>query len=691
MSIRLFSSDLDGTLLGNPESTLRFKEAWESLPDGKRPLLVYNSGRLLPDILQQIQGGLLPTPDWIIGGVGTQLWEVATGEENPAFSATFDQGWDLAVIERVLAETPGLTRQPPGFLHPYKSSWYLHRATPEHLQELQSRLRDAGLDVAVVYSSSRDLDVLPLHANKGHALRWLCEKLGIALEETLVAGDTANDSSMFHLPGVKGLVVENAQPELFESVVTLNPYCSTRILADGVIQGLLHYGVISQIPQIQGESPSIHESGMEALFDADILTGLSESERQLIETGYARALVALRKSICPLGFLAASLEDNEVVGTDINYRSVWGRDGCITVINVLYLPDEDIRAACRATLGTLLDHLSPNGQVPANVRIADHTPDYSGVGGIAAIDSGLWLVMAVFHYVRVTDDRGFLEHHAARLQRVMDWLSAHDSNNDGLLEIPEAGDWTDLFGRSYNVLYDEVLWYRANVCYGRILDWLGLPEKAADYLRWGQHIRGEILSSFWPTTAQRLDAGPVTFADRQYSLGDAQYLLAQVSPFGFDWRCDVYANILAFLTNVLDSGKARTAFRFMWGVGVNSPYPVANLYPPVQSGDPDWKPYYLVNLLNLPDHYHNGGLWPFIGGMWVRFIFRLGLRDVACRELLKLAELCRAGTQQEWEFNEWAHGRTGRPMGKRFQCWSAASYLRACHELRVKPDDLESD
>ena len=53
----------------------------------------------------------------------------------------------------------------------------------------------------------------------------------------------------------------------------------------------------------------------------------------------------------------------------------------------------------------------------------------------------------------------------------MDWLSAHDSNNDGLLEIPEAGDWTDLFGRSYHVLYDEVLWYRANVCYGRLLEY----------------------------------------------------------------------------------------------------------------------------------------------------------------------------------------------------------------------------
>jgi len=273
----------------------------------------------------------------------------------------------------------------------------------------------------------------------------------------------------------------------------------------------------------------------------------------------------------------------------------------------------------------------------------------------------------------------------------MDWLAAHDSNNDGLLEIPEAGDWTDLFGRSYNVLYDEVLWFRANVCYARLLTFLGQHARAADYLRWSQKIRGEILANFWPSTKQSFGVTEATFADRQFSLGDSQYLLAQVSPFAFDWRCDVYANLLAFLTNVLDVDRARTAFKFMWGVGVNEPFPVTNLYPPVQSGDPDWKPYYTVNLLNLPGHYHNGGLWPLVGGMWVRFIYRLGLREVACRELLKLAQLCHAGSKCEWEFNEWAHARTGRPMGKRFQAWSAASYLRACHELPIEVGELSHE
>ena len=48
--IKLFSTDLDGTLLGNPEATLRFATAWAALPAATRPLLVYNSGRLVDEV-----------------------------------------------------------------------------------------------------------------------------------------------------------------------------------------------------------------------------------------------------------------------------------------------------------------------------------------------------------------------------------------------------------------------------------------------------------------------------------------------------------------------------------------------------------------------------------------------------------------------------------------------------------------
>ena len=543
-----------------------------------------------------------------------------------------------------------------------------------------------------MYSSNRDLDFLPRTATKGGALIWLCEHLDLPTSSVVVAGDTGNDSSMFLVPDVRGILVQNAHPELLEAALGHdNVYQARDIIADGVIEGLCHFGVACAVPS--ANETAIPRAKMttdfKMLFTGTKLGGLNKSERHTVHTGYEKAIEALRRNITPLGFSACSLDDNEITGTDVNYRSVWGRDGSITVINSLDLEEDDIRDCSRRTLETLLGAISPNGQIPANVRIDDGMPDYSGVGNICAIDSGLWLIIAAYNYVDRTGDLEFLERHAPALQRAMDWLAAHDSNNDGLLEIPEAGDWTDLFGRSYNVLYDEVLWYRTNVCFAHLLEFQGENQRAADYLRWSQHIRSKILNAFWPTTQPVDGSDPIrSFANRQFNLGDTSYLLAEITPFAFNWRCDVFGNVLAFLTNLLDIDRARQAFRFMWGVGVNEPFPVSNLYPVVQAGDPDWKAYYTVNLLNLPHHYHNGGIWPFVGGMWVRFIHRLGLHEVACRELYRLAKVNQLGREHEWEFNEWVHGQTGRPMGKAYQAWSAACFIRACQEIEADPEKL---
>lgn len=93
--------------------------------------------------------------------------------------------------------------------------------------------------------------------------------------------------------------------------------------------------------------------------------------------------------------------------------------------------------------------------------------------------------------------------------------------------------------------------------------------------------------------------------------------------------------------------------------------------------------YYRNNNLNIPEQYHNGGIWPFVGGFYVAALVKAGRMEEARRQLEKLAKVNRLGLEEEWEFNEWCHGRTGRPMGYPHQAWSAGMYLYPYHCVQL--------
>ncbi|RED46043.1 HAD-IIB family hydrolase [Seonamhaeicola aphaedonensis] len=683
-NIRLLSFDIDNTLIEFHTYKSNFKSIWETFKP-KDVLLAYNTGRLIDDVLDLIKRDIIPQPDYIISGVGTHIYNYNEKKVVKEFNHVLDDGWDLNTVEDIINKmSHPISEQPTKFQHAYKRSYFFHNASPDHIMRIEEDFSNANMDVSVVYSGEKFLDILPKYANKGNALQWLIKQLNINTQETLVAGDSGNDSAMFNFKDIKGIVVSNAHEELYKHTKHKQVYHSEKAFGDGVIEGLVYYSILPEEALNDTDVDESEDFFVKQELEHLALDSQNEDEKiNLIKEGYSKAIEALKKNITPLGFSACSIKDNEANGTDENYYSVWARDGAITVIGSLPLVhDKEIHQCQRKTLETLFEHISRNGQIPSNVRIKDNVPDYSGVGGICSIDSGIWVVIAFYEYVNVTKDIKFLRTYIKDIKETMRWLGAHDSNNDALLEIPEAGDWTDLFGRSYNILYDEILWYRANVCFGRMLEMLGEYEEAGEYIRWSQVVKKEILQNFWPTTQQQLFQ-TVSFAEKQFTLGDTSYLIAQTTPFDFSWRCDVLGNVLAFLHGALDADKARQTFRFMLGVGVNDPFPVANVYPVVSPGDPDWRPYYTVNLLNLPNHYHNGGIWPFVGGFWVKFVNKLGFKEMAVAELYKLALMNQEGINNEWEFTEWAHGTTGKPMGKAYQAWSAAQYISACHDLKI--------
>ncbi len=613
--------------------------------------LVYVSGQQVADQVQTMQRyGLLP-PDYLVSAVGTELYRMPGEQPLDEWQRYISAGFEReAIVAAVQEHAAALQLQPAEHQTPLKVSYLLPEATAEALDALQRQLLSAELAVKIVYSHDLYLDIIPQRAGMGAAVKFLVDSLLLFPNQVYVCGDSGNDIDLFQY-GFRGIVVANATHEL-KRAAELRAYFSHAPYAAGLLEGLRHYNFFVAAPR--------------------------RERRDLAREAFSRAVSSLRRNITPLGFSAAGLADNPLTDDESNYFAVWSRDGIKTGLWTLGLNDADITECFRRTLQVLAEHQTDAGQIPANVQIESGVADYSGTGNIASIDSVIWFIIGGCRYGAYTADIDFLEWLHPYLQRAIDWLHAHDSNNCGLLELPESSDWMDLFPRSYNVLYAEVLWYLACRDYSDVCQMLG--KDAGRYPQLTERIRSEVLRRFWPT-ARSLAEAPASFSETQYTVGNAQYLLAQISPFDFSWRCDVYANLLAALMDMLDERKMAQLFQFLWGVGVNAPYPVACFYPVVQPGASDWKDYSVTNFLNLPHHYHNGGIWPFIGGLWVRFLAKLGKQELAHRELNALAEACRAGIYGEWEFNEWLHGITGRPMGKAHQAWSAASYIAAYQAL----------
>jgi mannosylfructose-6-phosphate phosphatase len=139
----------------------------------------------------------------------------------------------------VLREVPSLVLQPEIVQSAWKVSYYAHDITNEELLAIEQLLAAHELDVDLIYSSARDLDVMPRGVHKGSAARHIAEKLGMPPERVIVCGDTGNDRAMFGC-GFRGVVVGNAQPELLQ-VQCENTYHATGHHAAGVLEGISYW------------------------------------------------------------------------------------------------------------------------------------------------------------------------------------------------------------------------------------------------------------------------------------------------------------------------------------------------------------------------------------------------------------------------------------------------------------------
>lgn len=400
--------------------------------------------------------------------------------------------------------------------------------------------------------------------------------------------------------------------------------------------------------------------------------------------------------------LLANGSELGLLGSRSAYRQVWARDSMIGGLGLLVCTGAEGAAIHRRSLETLGRYQSALGKIPHNVGMAgaadpaliahggalDQAPDGGQIvmdtAHAGCIDSNLWYILGHYFYFQAAQDVEFLRGAWNALERALLWLRYQDSNECGLLEAHEAMDWADLFANRYNTLYANVLWAGVWHSMARLAAALGHP--SAMYDEQAADVRRKINTLLWVGPEKPKDWARIGQERKEWlyplkrietELVERPFYLPYVAFRDYADRLDVVGNLLAILLGVADQVQASKILGYIHGCGLDDPYPVRCLYPPVQPGDRDWRDYYRVRNLNQPHHYHNGGAWPYIGGLYVAALVRAGHLGQAALQLEALTAMNRAGKQAEWGFNEWFHGQSGRPMGYDGQSWSAALYLYA--------------
>lgn len=375
----------------------------------------------------------------------------------------------------------------------------------------------------------------------------------------------------------------------------------------------------------------------------------------------AHCIALLTNNLSPGGILAASRSE---AAEARSYTRIFGRDAAICTLAMAGSGVPALEQGAVDSIESLAQAQAPNGQIPKYVDPLGKDIDFWYLG---CIDATLWWLIAVSHIRHHSNVPGACERWQQQIAKAVSWLQAQEHQRFGLLQQNEASDWADIMPRSGFVLYTNALWLR-------VKELFDLPGQDQTHYHFN-HLFHPFQRDLPDYRRSRLLRHYARRGQRNPGLYLSFVNLSFVGDEG-----DVLGNLLAILYALKADHRAKSIMRALLAQAAHEPLPGRSVTTPITREHELWRAYMARHQQNHPHQYHNGGIWPFIGGFFVLALTMLRKKDQALLELVKLAH---ANSLDGWRFTEWFHGRTLAPSGMAGQSWNAATFLIAYKALET--------
>lgn len=235
---RAMVSDLDLNLLGDEASLKQLLALMRK--HRKTTKFVIATGRRLDQALKLMKKHGIPEPDILITSSGSEIYYAPKLTPDTAWAKHIDHLWQPHKIRQLLDDLPGLSRQPKEEQSQFKLSFYID---PQqiNLEDIKRLLHREEQSVHVQMAFGQFLDILPLRASKGMALRYVADRWQLPLEQIFVAGGSGADEDMMRGNTLAAVVANRHHEELSQLEDTSHIYFAKAPYGEGILEALAYY------------------------------------------------------------------------------------------------------------------------------------------------------------------------------------------------------------------------------------------------------------------------------------------------------------------------------------------------------------------------------------------------------------------------------------------------------------------